>query len=142
MTRERDLRRALALSALSVVISGVAGVLAVGIGLPTNRLSLLGFGCDAAIDSIASIVLLWRFRIEATHPHRAERAEHIAELVIGGGLLLLAAYLGLNALLALATGAHPESTTIGLGISVVSVIVLPPIALAKYRVARDLASRA
>ena len=142
MSRDRHLARALALSALSIVISGIAGGLAVGVGLATSRLSLLGFGFDAAIDSIASIVLVWRFRIEATHPARAERAEHLAELAVGGVLMFLAAYLGVSALQALATGAHPESTTIGLAISAASVFALPPLAALKYRVARDLDSRA
>jgi len=58
MSRDRLLRRAIALSALSIVLSGILGVVAVAAGLASNRLSLLGFGFDAAIDSVASVVLL------------------------------------------------------------------------------------
>ena len=142
MDRDELLRRALLLSALSVAISGVAGGFAVAIGLATNRLSLLGFGFDAAIDAVASIVLLWRFRIERTHPARAERAERLAEVVVGGVLIVLAGYLGWNAAQALISGAHPEATALGLAISIASVVVLPAIALAKARVARGLRSGA
>jgi len=142
MDRDRHLGRALALSGLSVVLSGLAGGLAVGVGLASSRLSLLGFGFDAAIDAVASVVLVWRFRIEARHPARAERAERIAELLIAAILIVLAAYLGVSAIQVLASGAHPEPTLIGLGISVVSVVVLPPLALAKQRTARLLESRA
>jgi divalent metal cation (Fe/Co/Zn/Cd) transporter len=140
--RSELLRRALVLSALSVAISGVAGGFAVVVGLATNRLSLLGFGFDAAIDAIASIVLLWRFRIERTHPARAERAERLAEIVVGCVLIVLAAYLAFSALQALATGAQPEATALGLAISIASVLVLPPLALAKLRAARGLGSGA
>jgi len=142
VTRADLLRRALLLSITSIVLSGVLGGLAVAIGLVSGRLSLLGFGFDAAIDSIASIVLVWRFRLEARHPARAEHAERVAERGVGAVLLGLAIYLAVSAARALATGAHPESTTTGLLLSLASVVLLPPLAIAKYRVARSLESGA
>ena len=64
MGRGQLLRRALILSVLSIVINGLAGGTAVIVGLTSGSLSLLGFGFDAAIDSAASVALVWRFRIE------------------------------------------------------------------------------
>jgi divalent metal cation (Fe/Co/Zn/Cd) transporter len=142
VSRQLHLERAFLLSAVSVAISGVAGTFAVAVGLASGRLSLLGFGFDAAIDAVASIVLLWRFRIEARHPARAERAERVAERVVGGVLVGLGLYLGLSTIQALVSGSHPGSTPIGLAISLVSVVVLPPLSLAKARVAASLRSRA
>lgn len=142
MDREHLLRRALELSALSVVLSGLVGVVAVVVGLASGRLSLLGFGFDATVDSVASVVLLWRFRSETTHPQRAERAERTAELVVSAVLVVLGAYLAIGAIQALLTGAHPATTEVGLAISIVSVLALPPLALAKRRVAAALESRA
>ena len=127
---------------MSVGFSGMVGFVAVVVGLASGRLALLGFGFDSAVDSIASVVLFWRFRIEASHPHRAERAETIAERVVSGVLLSLAAYLAVNAVVALAGGAHPAPSEVGLLISVVSVLALPPLALAKRRVATALDSGA
>ena len=66
--RAADLRRALRLSALSIVWSGVAGSIAIYAALATGSLSLLGFGADAVIDSIASVVLVWRFLVESRQP--------------------------------------------------------------------------
>ncbi|HEX7949742.1 MAG TPA: cation transporter [Candidatus Limnocylindrales bacterium] len=142
MDRARLLRRALGLSALSVGFSGLIGITAVVVGLTSGRLALLGFGFDSAVDSVASIVLFWRFVIERTHPHHAERAESIAEVLVSAVLVVLAAYLAYGALTALASGTHPASTEVGIAISVVSLIVLPPIALAKRRVAAALGSGA
>lgn len=127
---------------MSVGFSGVVGIVAVVVGLTSGRLALLGFGFDSAVDSIASVVLFWRFRIEATHPHHAERAEEIAERVVGVVLLLLAAYLAVNAAEALGSGAHPERTDVGIAISLVSLAVLPPLAMAKRRIATALDSGA
>lgn len=141
---ERDslLRRALELSVLSIVINGIAGGTAVTVGLTSGSLSLVGFGFDAAIDSAASVALVWRFLIEAREPHRAERVESIAEAVVGAVLLLLAVYLAVSAIRALASASHPETTIVGTGLLLVSLVVLPPLAVAKYRLAGRLDSGA
>jgi divalent metal cation (Fe/Co/Zn/Cd) transporter len=140
--RDQLIRRALILSILSIVINALAGGAAVVVGLTSSSLSLLGFGVDAAIDSAASVALVWRFTIEARQPHRAERVETVAEGAVGVVLLVLAAYLAISAVRALATGAHPQETSIGLALLVFSLVVLPPLALAKYRTAARLPSRA
>jgi len=127
---------------LSIVLNGLLGGLAAIVGLATDSLSLLGFGLDAAIDSVASIVLVWRFRTEAREPHRAERIERLAETAIGAVLLVLAGYLAIGALNAIASGAHPEPNVVRTVLLSIAVIALPPLALAKLRVARALASGA
>jgi divalent metal cation (Fe/Co/Zn/Cd) transporter len=140
--RERLLRRAVELSVLSIVLNGLAGATAVVAGLTSGSLSLLGFGFDAAIDSVASIALVWRFSIEAKQPERADRAEKVAEGIVGGVLLVLAAYLAVSALRALAADAQPRGTFVGMALLAFSLVALPPLALAKYRVAEKLRSRA
>src|SRR5262249_41657726 len=87
-------------------------------------------------------VLVWRFRIEATDPQRAERAERAAERVVGAVLITLAVYLAAMAGRALLTGARPEVEALSLAISGASLLVLPLLALAKSRVAAALESRA
>ena len=141
-TRATDLGRALRLSALSIVWSGVAGSIAVYAALVSGSLSLLGFGADAVIDSVASIVLVWRFRVEARQPHRAERVEAAAERVVALALIALAVYLTLGAVRALVSETHPATSVVSLGLLVASALVLPPLAVAKYRVAGRLGSGA
>jgi divalent metal cation (Fe/Co/Zn/Cd) transporter len=136
------LRRAILLSILSIVISAAVGSTAVVVALTSGSLALLGFGVDAAIDSIASVALVWRFRIEGREPHRAERVETIAESIVGGVLILLGAYLAISAIRALAAGEHPAPTLAGTALLVASLVLLPPLALAKYRVATKLESGA
>jgi len=136
------LRRALALSVLSIVINGVAGGAAVVVALTSGSLSLLGFGFDAAIDSAASVALVWRFSIETREPHRAERVEKVAERIVGIVLLVLAVYLAASAVRALTSAAHPTPTIVGTMLLLFSVAVLPPLAIAKYRLASTMSSRA
>lgn len=142
MDRHALLRRAILLSVASIALNAFMGSIAVVAAMSSGSLALLGFGFDAVIDSAASVALVWRFRIERASPHRAERVEQIAETIIGAVLLLLAAYLAIMSVRALLDGTHPEPTPIGTALLVASVVLLPPLARAKYLVARQLDSGA
>ena len=142
ISRETHLARALRLSALSIVWSGIVGSIATYAALASGSLSLLGFGVDAVIDSVASMVLIWRFRAETRNPERAARVEHMAERAVGLALIALALYLALGAIRSLASQTHPESSLLSQVLLLASAVVLPPLALAKYRVAARLLSGA
>jgi divalent metal cation (Fe/Co/Zn/Cd) transporter len=141
-TRAADLQGALRLSAVSIVWSGVVGCIAVYAALVSGSLSLLGFGADAVIDAVASVVLVWRFSVETRQPHRAERVETAAERVVGLALIALALYLAFGAVRALMAQAHHETSLVSIVPLLASVVVLPPLAIAKYRVAARLGSGA
>src|SRR5207247_8110231 len=57
-------------------------------------------------------------------------------------LIALALYLAFGAVRALMAEAHPETSLVSLGLLLGSVVVLPPLAVAKYRVAARLGSGA
>ena len=57
-TREQRLRTAIGLCSLTVAWNVVAGTASVVVGATIGSLSLLGFGLDAAVDSIASATLV------------------------------------------------------------------------------------
>jgi divalent metal cation (Fe/Co/Zn/Cd) transporter len=140
--RQRHLRLAVRLSILSIAWNGIAGSIAVWAALSSGSLSLLGFGADAVIDSVASVALVWRFHVETREPDRAARVEMLAERVVGAALLGLGLYLVVGSLRSLVAQAHPEGSVVGVTLLVASMVVLPPLALAKYRVAGRLGSRA
>jgi divalent metal cation (Fe/Co/Zn/Cd) transporter len=140
--RHADLRRAILLSAITVVWDGVAGGSAVILALSSGSLSLLGFGFDTAIDSLASIALIWRFAAERAQPHRADRLERVAAAVVGAVLAVLGVYLGLQATLAIANGAEPGTSAAAIALLAASAAVLPPLGLAKRRLAERLSSGA
>ena len=141
-SRGTHLRRALALSGLSIGWSGVAGSIAIVAALAGGSLSLLGFGVDAVIDAVASAALVWRFAVEGRQPERAHRVEQTAERVVGLALIALAVYLVGGSGRSLAIQAHPETSTLSVVLLLASTGLLPLLAVAKYRVARRLASGA
>ncbi len=141
-TRASDLQRALALSALSVIWSGVVGSIATYAALIGGSLSLLGFGADAVIDAAASAALIWRFSAESRRPEQAHRLEQRAERLVGLALVVLALYLGAASIRSLVAGAHSETSALAVAILLASVLVLPIFAIAKHRVAARLGSGA
>lgn len=120
----------------------MAGGAAVSIALSTGSLSLLGFGFDAAVDSIASIALIWRFVAEHDQPHRADRVERVAAVVVGVVLVVLGVYLGYQSLLAIVGQKAHETSVPAMALLVASAVVLPPLGIAKRRVADRLGSGA
>jgi divalent metal cation (Fe/Co/Zn/Cd) transporter len=140
--RETHLRRAVWLSGASIGWSAFVGAIAVYAALVSGSLSLLGFGGDAVFDAVVSVALVWRFVVEARQPERAARVERMAEGAVGVALIALAVYLVVASIRSLAERAHPEATVAGIALLVASVVVLPPLAIAKSRVAAALGSRA
>lgn len=140
--RTGTLRSAVRISALSVVWSGAVGGIAVASAVSTGSLAMLGFGVDAVIDAAASVALIWRFIGEARHPSRAAQVERTAEVVVGCALITLSAYLTVASIRSLLEAHSPVASDLAIVVLVASVVVLPPIALIKRRIARELKSGA
>jgi divalent metal cation (Fe/Co/Zn/Cd) transporter len=142
--RERAalVRTAVRLSWFSVVWSIVVGAAALASGFAAGSLALVGFGLDSVIDSAASVVLVWRFRVEGLRPHHAQRVERIAARAVGITLMVIALYIVAGSAHALAGGSSPETSAVGVVLAAISVIVLPTVAVWKIRLAGRLNSRA
>lgn len=140
--RARTLRLARTLSIASVAWGAVAALVGGALGIAGGALSMVGFALDSAIDSAASVALVWRFHVEARDPDAAERVEHLAERAVGVVLIVAAAALTIGAGRSLITGAEIHPLVGQTIVLVVSLVVLPPLAWAKARTARRLGSRA
>lgn len=139
----RALRRAVELSVVSVSWNTIVGLAAVGTALATGSLSLIGFGINAVVDSFVSVLLIFRFRAEERgHAERAARAEERAERVATMAFVLIAAYLTVQSVRALARGTGHAVSFFAIVIAVASLLVLPVLGRAKLRVAAVLGSRA
>jgi len=140
--REHLLRSAIRVSLFSVVWSLVVGTAAVVSGTIAGSLALIGFGLDSAVDGSASVVLVWRFRHERDTPEHAHRVEHLARRFIGITLYVIAVYIVVQAVRALVSHDGPSNTAVGDALATASILVLPGIAIVKFRLAAQLRSRA
>jgi len=119
-----------------MTIEGAVGVIA---GLVAGSVALLGFGLDSAIEGAASVIVIWRFTGTRTHSETSERR---AQRAVAISFLLLAPYIALDAVVTLATGHHPETSWIGIGLAVGSIVLMPLLGRAKRRLGRQLDSAA
>lgn len=136
------LRRAWWLAVITVGWNVVEGAVAITAAVLAGSQALFGFGADSAIESVSGAVLAWRLTAEQRDPHRAEEVEHTALRVIGVSFLLLAAFVGFDAIRALAVQDEPATSVVGIVLTAVSLVVMPVLAIRKRRVADALASRA
>ena len=133
---------ALRLSYFTIVWNGVVGATALVVGLKTGSLALAGFALNALLDSSASVVLVWRFQKERNDPVAAEHLERRAQTWVIVAMVVVALYVGIEAVRALMNGAHSESSAFGFAIAAISLLVLPVLGVMKLRLAGRLASPA
>ena len=70
----------------------------------------------------------------------SERAESRAQRLIGASFFAIAIYVGVEAVRTLLAGDHPGSSWVGIGLAVVTLATMPPLAAAKARVGERLNS--
>ena len=142
MPQITDLRAAVRWSAVSLAWASLTGAASVGAGLIASSSALVGFGLNSLLDGGASAVLVWRFSEELRgHPH-SHRLEQRAARLIGFLLAVIAIYLVVRSVVALAGHHGPSASTVGLILTGASLFVLPVLARAKLRISRRLGSRA
>jgi divalent metal cation (Fe/Co/Zn/Cd) transporter len=120
----------------------MAGATALIAGLVAGSVALIGFGADSIVDGSASAVLVWRFSAERSGAGHAHVVERRAARLVGAILVVIGLYLTVAAVVALASHSHPQSTVVGAALTAASVLVLPVLARAKLRLAKQLGSSA
>jgi divalent metal cation (Fe/Co/Zn/Cd) transporter len=138
---ERDLlvKRAKLLAWVGVGWHGIEAAVAIGAGLVAGSIALIGFGADSLIESVAGFVLLWRFAASRAFSEDAERR---AQKLIGLSFYLIAAYVGFEAVRTLLVAEQPDASWLGIGLSIVTLLTMPPLAIAKARIGDELGSSA
>jgi divalent metal cation (Fe/Co/Zn/Cd) transporter len=140
--RDQHVSEAIRWCALSVGWAALAGAGAVIAGFSAGAIALIGFGADSITDGMASAVLVWRFRHEQSGGHHVHLVERRAAQAVGAILILIALYVAVSAVAALAGHSVPDSSTVGLALTGASVLVLSVLARAKLRLAGRLESSA
>ncbi|HKP15469.1 MAG TPA: cation transporter [Gemmatimonadaceae bacterium] len=140
-SRSALVQRGLALNWLTIGYNVVEAVVAIGAGVVAGSVALLGFGLDSVIEVTASGAAQWRLRADLDAMRR-ERAERTTLRIIGWSFLALAAYVVIDSAKTLLEHEPPERSVVGLALLALSAVVMPVLARAKRRVARQMSSRA
>jgi divalent metal cation (Fe/Co/Zn/Cd) transporter len=145
LERRQELhRRALWLEYVTIGWNVIEGVVAIGAGIIAGSVALVGFGVDSSIEVISALGLLWRLRKAGPDATVQEEsaAERRALYVVAATFFLLAAYIAVEAGSSLIGREAPERSTVGLVLSVLSLVIMPALAYMKQRTGRQMGSRA
>ena len=142
--RQRWVRVGLWLVAGTMAYNAVEAVVALWAGIRADSVALVGFGFDSVIELAAASMLLWRLSLEArgSGATLVERAEHKVHRFVGVTFFLLAAYVLVQSVLVLWKQDAPSESLVGLVLALVSLSLMPIVALWKLRVAAVINSAA
>lgn len=135
--RRRLGRRAQWLAGASVAYNVIEAVVAIASGLVAGSVALVGFGLDSVVEVSSGLIILWQFR----HP-LPESRERRALRLLAFSFFALAAYVGIESIRTLITGADPDTSPVGIGLAIASLIVMPFLSWAQRRTGRALGSNA
>jgi divalent metal cation (Fe/Co/Zn/Cd) transporter len=137
--RPELVRRARLLARLGLAWHGIEAAVALVAGAVAGSVALVGFGADSLVEAVAGVVVLWRF---AGARQSSEAAERRAQQLIAASFGLIAVYVAVEAVRSLAGGEHPEASPVGIALAAVTLVTMPPLAIAKARVGEKLSSSA
>ena len=134
-------RRAVAYEGITIGYNVLEGVVAVAAGLVAGSVALTGFGADSGIEVAAATVVLVRLLAELRGSGVDERKERLALRFIAVTFFALAAYVLVEGARDLLTGARPDTSVVGIGLTAASIVIMPWLAWVKRRVGEQLGSR-
>jgi divalent metal cation (Fe/Co/Zn/Cd) transporter len=138
--RSASVRRGRGLEYITIGWNLLEGIISIVAGAMAGSISLVGFGLDSLIEVSSGAALLWRLHLDA--PERRERAEARALKFVGICFLALGVYLSIDSAYSLFGHRPPDKSYVGIGIALLSLMVMPLLARAKSRVAAIINSRA
>jgi divalent metal cation (Fe/Co/Zn/Cd) transporter len=134
---------AYALAIFTIVYNLVEGLVATWFGYQDETLALFGFGVDSFIEMISGLGIAYMvLRIQRNPTSHRSGFEKTALKITGASFYVLVMGLLISAVIALATSQKPITTFWGVVISLISILVMYFLLLAKLRVGKQLNSEA
>ena len=135
--------KALALSVFTVAYNLVEGVVAIIGSSLSGSSALLGFGLDSFVESLSGGVMIWRFwKYEPdADEEEFEQIEKRASRLVALSFFVLGLYILLDAGWGLYCRHVPETSLIGIGLAIASLIVMPFLFWLKFQLGKSIGSR-
>ena len=135
---EQLTRRGLRLAQFTVAYNVIEGIVAIAAGIAAGLVSVIGFGIDSGIESIAAVLVGLRLASRLRHGTTDERKEKITLRLVAVTFFILAAYVTFEGIRSLIDGEAPEGSPVAVVLLAASIIVMPILAAMKSRVGRRL----
>jgi divalent metal cation (Fe/Co/Zn/Cd) transporter len=127
-------RRGLRLAQLTVAYNVVEGAVAIAAGVLAGLVSVVGFGVDSGIESIAGVLVGLRLAARLRHGRADEATEKLVLRLVAVTFFVLAGYVTVEGVRSLLGGESPDSSPVSLVLLTASLVVMPLLAAAKRRI--------
>ncbi|MCJ7679585.1 MAG: cation diffusion facilitator family transporter [Candidatus Aminicenantes bacterium] len=143
-SKRQSLRKAaLRLEYFTVAYNVIEAAASLFFGRRAGSVALIGFGLDSLIESLSGGILIWRLRRPPEKDAaREERLEIRAAKLVAVTFFILAAYVVFESVRKLITAEIPERTLPGIIIALLSLLIMPFLALKKKEIGIRLESPA
>ena len=140
---ERLYKTAFGLAIFTITYNTIEGLVSTWFGYEDGTLSLFGFGADSFIEVISGIGIAHMvIRIQQHHKSKRDKFERTALRVTGFSFYILVAGLIITSFYNIYTGHKPETTFWGIVISIISIVVMWVLVMAKTKTGKLLNSEA
>ena len=129
-------RRVRFIVGFTITYNVIEAIVAVWAGVLASSAALIGFGLDSVVEVLSAAAITWQFTRKDP-----ERWETVTVKAIGIAFFALAAYGSIDAVLALVGQEGPDRSPLGLGITALSLVVMPLLAWIEVRTGRELGSK-
>src|SRR2546427_1047502 len=119
-----------------MTVEGTVGLVA---GFQANSIALVGWALSSVVEGLASVIVIWRFTGART---LSETAEARAQKAVAISFWLLAPYVAIESIRNLLSREMPETTLLGIGLTISSLLLMPALGIAKQRLGNRLSSGA
>ncbi|WP_030935667.1 cation transporter [Streptomyces sp. NRRL B-24720] len=136
--REALNRRIRLLVAVTIAYNVIEAIVALTAGSLASSTALIGFGLDSVIEVSSATAVAWQFSAR-DHAVRQAREQHTLR-IIAVSFFVLAAYVTIDAVRALAGTGEAERSILGIVIAAFSLAVMPFLSAAQRRTGRELGS--
>ena len=133
---EQTRRTLLRLLFFGLVYNVAEGILSIWAGIAARSIVLVGFGLDSGIEATATFAA-WRFLEGRT----TEEGERRLSALVGWTFLALAAYVSIQSVHDLVVAEESAPSLLGVGVTGLSLLVMPVLGSWKLTLARRLGSR-
>ena len=136
---KRDTRWAFGLVVATLLYNCAEAVISVLAGLEAESVALVGFGFDSMIEVSAGVVVLFHLMRRSDEDSVWEQR---AAQFVGVTFILLALFVGFEAIRDLVAAEEPGVSYLGIGIAIASLVIMPTMSVAKHRLSHRINSRA
>jgi divalent metal cation (Fe/Co/Zn/Cd) transporter len=131
-------RRALHLAHFTIAYNVIEAAVMISTGIAAGLVSVVGFGIDSSIESLAAVILLFQLRIRLSHGHSHQISERRALKLVAITFFLLAAYVTAQGIIDLTAGHKPDDSPLAIAVLIASMVVMPLLGQAKVRIGKTL----